>query len=72
MGALARHPGGPEMGAQRGHCAIVRETLEDMDPEYPKVDWDPKSFKVVERPRRAFPRPASSCRAAKASAQWRR
>jgi PPK2 family polyphosphate:nucleotide phosphotransferase len=26
---------------------IVRETLEGMDPKYPKPDWDPKSFKVV-------------------------
>ncbi len=25
---------------------IVRKTLEDMDPSYPKVTWDPKSFKV--------------------------
>ncbi len=28
-------------------AAIVRATLEDMDPKYPKPDWDPKSFKVV-------------------------
>jgi PPK2 family polyphosphate:nucleotide phosphotransferase len=27
-------------------AAIVRETLEDMDPQYPKPDWDPKSFVV--------------------------
>jgi PPK2 family polyphosphate:nucleotide phosphotransferase len=27
-------------------AAIVRATLEDMKPEYPKVDWDPKSFKI--------------------------
>ena len=25
---------------------IVRETLEDMDPRYPKVDWDPEEFKI--------------------------
>lgn len=25
---------------------IVRKTLEDMDPAYPKVTWDPKSFKI--------------------------
>ena len=28
-------------------AAIVSATLEDMDPKYPKPDWDPKSFKVV-------------------------
>jgi PPK2 family polyphosphate:nucleotide phosphotransferase len=28
-------------------AALVRETLEDMDPRYPKPAWDPKSFKVV-------------------------
>ena len=27
--------------------AIVRETLEAMNPQYPKPDWDPKDFKVV-------------------------
>jgi PPK2 family polyphosphate:nucleotide phosphotransferase len=27
-------------------AAIVRETLEAMDPQYPKPDWDPKDFKV--------------------------
>jgi PPK2 family polyphosphate:nucleotide phosphotransferase len=27
-------------------AAIVRETLEDMDPQYPKPNWDPKSFKI--------------------------
>ena len=27
-------------------AAIVRETLEDMDPKYPKPDWNPKDFKV--------------------------
>jgi len=27
-------------------AAIVRETLEGMNPEYPKPDWDPKDFKV--------------------------
>jgi PPK2 family polyphosphate:nucleotide phosphotransferase len=27
--------------------ALVRATLEDMDPQYPKPAWDPKSFKVV-------------------------
>jgi PPK2 family polyphosphate:nucleotide phosphotransferase len=26
--------------------AIVRETLEDMNPQYPKPDWDPKSFVI--------------------------
>jgi PPK2 family polyphosphate:nucleotide phosphotransferase len=26
---------------------IVRETLEDMNPQYPKPDWDPKTVKVV-------------------------
>ena len=26
--------------------AIVSETLEDMDPQYPKPDWNPKSFVV--------------------------
>ncbi len=26
--------------------AIVRETLEDMDPRYPKPDWDPKKIKI--------------------------
>jgi PPK2 family polyphosphate:nucleotide phosphotransferase len=28
-------------------AAIVRETLEAMDPKYPKPNWDPKDFKVV-------------------------
>ena len=28
-------------------AAIVRETLEAMDPKYPKPTWDPKDFKVV-------------------------
>jgi PPK2 family polyphosphate:nucleotide phosphotransferase len=27
-------------------AAIVRETLEAMNPQYPKPDWDPKDFKV--------------------------
>ena len=27
-------------------AAIVRETLEAMDPQYPRPDWDPKDFKV--------------------------
>ena len=27
-------------------AAIVRETLEEMDPQYPKPDWDPKSFVI--------------------------
>ena len=26
---------------------IVRTTLEDMDPQYPEPDWDPKDFKVA-------------------------
>ena len=26
--------------------AIVRETLEEMNPQYPKPDWDPKSFVI--------------------------
>lgn len=25
---------------------VVRRTLEEMDPKYPKVSWDPKSFRV--------------------------
>jgi polyphosphate kinase 2 (PPK2 family) len=25
---------------------IVRATLEEMDPKYPKVTWDPKSFRI--------------------------
>ena len=28
-------------------AAIVRRTLEDMDPKFPKPDWDPADFKVV-------------------------
>ncbi len=28
-------------------AAIVRATLEAMDPHYPEVDWDPKSFRVA-------------------------
>ena len=28
-------------------AAIVRATLEEMNPNYPKPDWDPKSFKIV-------------------------
>ena len=27
-------------------AAIVRETLEAMNPQYPRPDWDPKDFKV--------------------------
>ena len=27
-------------------AAIVRETLEEMDPQYPKPAWDPKSFVI--------------------------
>ncbi len=27
-------------------AAIVRETLEEMNPQYPKPDWDPKEFKI--------------------------
>ncbi len=27
-------------------AAIVREALEEMDPQYPKPDWDPKSFVI--------------------------
>ncbi len=27
-------------------AAVVRKTLEEMDPKYPKVDWDPKSIVV--------------------------
>jgi PPK2 family polyphosphate:nucleotide phosphotransferase len=27
-------------------AAIVRRTLEDMDPKFPKPDWDPADFKV--------------------------
>ena len=27
-------------------AAVVRETLEEMDPQYPKPDWDPKSFVI--------------------------
>jgi PPK2 family polyphosphate:nucleotide phosphotransferase len=27
-------------------AGIVRSTLEDMDPKYPKVTWDPKSFRI--------------------------
>jgi PPK2 family polyphosphate:nucleotide phosphotransferase len=27
-------------------AAIVRETLEAMDPKYPKPDWNPKDFKI--------------------------
>jgi PPK2 family polyphosphate:nucleotide phosphotransferase len=27
-------------------AAIVRETLEAMNPQYPKPDWDPKDFKI--------------------------
>jgi polyphosphate kinase 2 (PPK2 family) len=28
-------------------AGIVRETLEAMNPQYPKPDWDPKKIKVV-------------------------
>jgi PPK2 family polyphosphate:nucleotide phosphotransferase len=28
-------------------AAVVRQTLEDMDPQYPNVDWDPKDFKIT-------------------------
>ena len=28
-------------------AAIVRATLEDMDPKYPKPDWDPKDFDIA-------------------------
>ena len=27
-------------------ASIVRATLEDMDPRYPKPDWDPADFKL--------------------------
>jgi polyphosphate kinase 2 (PPK2 family) len=27
-------------------AAIVRKTLEAMNPRYPKPDWDPKSFVI--------------------------
>jgi PPK2 family polyphosphate:nucleotide phosphotransferase len=27
-------------------AAVVRETLEEMNPQYPKPDWDPKSFVI--------------------------
>ena len=27
-------------------AAIVRETLEEMNPQYPKPAWDPKSFVI--------------------------
>jgi polyphosphate kinase 2 (PPK2 family) len=27
-------------------AAIVRETLEAMNPQYPVPDWDPKDFKI--------------------------
>jgi hypothetical protein len=27
-------------------AAIVRETLEAMDPQYPKPTWNPKDFRV--------------------------
>ena len=27
-------------------AAIVRRTLEDMDPRFPKVDWDPSDYEV--------------------------
>ena len=36
------------VGERRIHtAAIVRRTLEDMDPKFPKPDWDPADFKVV-------------------------
>jgi polyphosphate kinase 2 (PPK2 family) len=28
-------------------AAIVRETLEKMNPQYPEPDWNPRDFKVV-------------------------
>ena len=28
-------------------ASIVRRTLEEMDPQFPKVDWDPADFKVT-------------------------
>lgn len=28
-------------------AAIVRETLEEMDPQYPKLDFDPKTVKII-------------------------
>jgi polyphosphate kinase 2 (PPK2 family) len=28
-------------------AAVVRQTLEQMNPRYPKPPWDPKDFKVV-------------------------
>ena len=28
-------------------AAIVRQTLETMNPQYPKPPWNPKDFKVV-------------------------
>ncbi len=28
-------------------AAVVRQTLEALDPQYPKPDWDPKDFKIT-------------------------
>jgi hypothetical protein len=28
-------------------AAIVRKTLEDIDPRYPKPDWHPEDFTIV-------------------------
>ena len=45
-GAVARHPGRPQMGAQRRDRAIVRATLETMNPQYPRPPWNPKAFRI--------------------------
>jgi hypothetical protein len=35
------------MGPQRRHRGDRARYARDMDPHYPKVDWDPEAFEVV-------------------------
>src|SRR5258707_5486209 len=39
-------PGDHKWARNAAIAAIVRETLEEMNPRYPKPDWDPKSFVI--------------------------
>jgi PPK2 family polyphosphate:nucleotide phosphotransferase len=40
-------PGDHKWARNAAIASIVRETLEGMDPKYPKPDWNPKDFKIV-------------------------
>ncbi len=40
-------PGDHKWARNAAIAAIVRATLEDMDPKYPRPDWDPGDFEIV-------------------------